>query len=83
MNTFKDEERVIRWIFNSKDEETLRVWLQFANPNNFYHFINKMMVHLIIDEYDEGVLFDEIIKEKGFDYYRQLASFKINEKLNK
>jgi hypothetical protein len=79
MGSIRQEERMIRWIFNAKDYDTLDMWLSVLKPNNFYHRGPKMMFVLILDDWEIDYDYDDIIKERGHEYYYDLAHQKLLE----
>jgi hypothetical protein len=69
MGSIRQEERIIKWIFNSKDYDTLDMWLVMLKPNNFNHRGPKLMFVMIIEDFDKYDDYNDIIKVKGHEHY--------------
>ena len=73
MSTIRQEERIIKWIFNSKDYDTLDMWLTILKFNNFHYKITRLMFILIQEDWEKTEDYNQIIKERGYEHYYQLT----------
>jgi hypothetical protein len=79
MGSIRQEERMIRWIFNSKDYDTLDMWLMMLKPSNFNHRGPKTMFVMILEDWDEIDDYNQIIKERGHEWYYNKTHYKLLE----
>ena len=68
-SSISNEERMLRWIFNAKDEQTMDVWFDVLRANNFtYTPTHLMFIEMCNDwECDEDAF--KTIKSNGFYHY--------------
>jgi len=75
----RQEERMLKWIFNAKNEETMSMWLNILNQSNFTYEIPNIIYQLIILDWVTHDCY-ELIINKGYDYYYEKSSEYIIEK---